>query len=70
MGIPQKNAPRSFIGRFDHYCGKVRALYAVSDGHSQTDWFPTEAQARDAVPDEAVEFAAAVNACGRLGASA
>lgn len=52
-------AERNFIGRFDHWCGRVRAIYALKDGHTgMTDWYGSEAKAREAVPDEAVAHAA------------
>lgn len=46
---------KSFIGRFDSYCGRVRALYTLPDGNTgATDWYTDEASASDAVPDKAL----------------
>lgn len=51
-------ARRNFIGRFDHYCGRVRAIYALKGGDTgMTDWYATEEAARAAVPEAAVTHA-------------
>lgn len=44
-------ASHNFIGRFDHYCGRVRAIYATRNGGTEmTDWYASEGQSRAAVP--------------------